>query len=203
MSGSAAPPSRRRLPAPARRAAPPNSGLSRPARRAALPSRGLPGPARRAAWFAILAAVVGLLLVASVDRGGAETDAERIQRLTESFACPECAGQSVAESNAPVAANIREVIAEEVTAGRSDTEIRDLLVAGYGGRVLRNPPAEGVASLVWVLPVVLLVAGAAGLATMMARSGSGSALTVNDADRELVARARRSSGPDAETDEGL
>lgn len=172
--------------------------------------RRLSPASRRVGWVAIVVAALALLVVASIDRGGAETDAERIQRLTESFACPVCQGESVAESNAAAAATIREFIADEVTAGRSDAEIRDQLVEGYGGKVLRNPPADGVATLVWLLPVLAAVGGAAGVATMMGRRQASGA-TVSDADRELVRRARQalgvtadgSSGPDAVADEGL
>jgi len=174
-------------------------------------SRGRLTPAtRRVGWVAIVVAAVALLVVASIDRGGAETDAERIQRLTESFACPVCNGESVAESNAAAAATIREFIADEVTAGSTDAEIRDRLVVGYGGEVLRNPPADGVATLVWLLPVLAAVGGAAAVATMMGRRQAGGG-AVSDADRELVRRAREAlgvtadgtSGPDAVADEGL
>ena len=51
-------------------------------------------------WFGLVASMAFLLFVASFDDGGVATDGERVQQLSESFACPECAGQSVAESNA-------------------------------------------------------------------------------------------------------
>lgn len=182
------------------------AGAATPASR----RRGLSPATRRVGWVAIVVAVLALLVVASIDRGGAETDTERIQRLTESFACPVCNGESVAESNSAAAATIREYIANEVTRGSTDAEIRDQLVVGYGGKVLRNPPADGVATLVWLLPVLAAVGGAAGVATMMGRRQA-AGTTVSDADRELVRRAREalgvtadgSSGPDAVADEGL
>ncbi len=139
-------------------------------------------------WVAVLAAAAGLLVVAAVDSGGAETDGERIQRLSDSFACPQCQGESVSESSAAVAATIRDFIADEVAAGATDDEIRDDLIAGYGARVLLNPPAEGIASLVWVLPVVVLTGGAAAAAAVFTGRDR-SAATVSDADRELVGRA--------------
>ena len=156
-----------------------------PARRQALGSRG-----RRVGWAAIVAAAIGLLVVAGVDRGGAETDAERIQRLDDSFACPQCQGESVADSSAAVAATIRQFIADQVSAGATDQQIRDQLVASYQGKVLRNAPAQGFGSLVWVLPVVGVVAGAAGVAAMVGRRQP-TPHAVSDDDRELVERARR------------
>ncbi|MEL7155207.1 MAG: cytochrome c-type biogenesis protein CcmH [Actinomycetota bacterium] len=147
---------------------------------------------RALVWVALAAAFVSLLAVASVGGGGVETDAERIQRLNESFACPECRGESVADSNAAVAANIRQFIAEEVGAGATDLEIRNDLLRAYEAQVLLNPPADGLAALLWVLPVVIAVAGATAVAALATRRPDEVALT--DADRELVAAARSASG---------
>lgn len=138
-------------------------------------------------WVAIVAASLGLLAVAALDTGGIETDAERIQRLSDSFACPQCRGESVSESNAAVAATIRQFIADEVAAGSSDTEIRNDLLQGYGASVLLTPPAEGIAALVWVLPVVALAAGAAVVAAVF--TGRTPTTAATDADRALVEEA--------------
>ena len=145
---------------------------------------------RLLSWVAVLAAALALLVVSGVDDRGAETDAERVQRLSESFACPVCQGESVAESNAAVAVNIRQFISDEVTAGATDEEIRDRLVQSYQARVLLNPPAEGFASLVWVLPVVLVVVGAVGVGASVTRN-RGSDRPASEEDRALVERARR------------
>lgn len=147
--------------------------------------------ARPIAWIGLLVAAVALLTVASLDTGGIETDAERIQRLNESFACPVCSGESVAESNAAVSATIRQRIAEEVTNGSSDVEIRDQLVAAYGVSVLLNPPAEGFAALIWILPVVVAVFAAMGAAVVFSRAGPSARRDPTEEDRELVERARR------------
>ncbi|MEM9564375.1 MAG: cytochrome c-type biogenesis protein CcmH [Actinomycetota bacterium] len=155
----------------------------------------MPARVRLLAWVAVVAAALSLSVVAAVDDGGAETDAERIERLSDSFACPECRGQSVAESNAAVAATIRQFIADSVTAGATDTEIRDQLVASYEARVLLNPPADGFASLIWVLPVVLVVLGAVGVGAAIT-GNRGRDREVSDEDLELLARARSRSGGD-------
>ncbi len=146
------------------------------------------------AWAAVLAAAVALLAVATFTGGGVETDAERIQRLQESFACPECRGESVADSNAAVAATIRQFIANEVAAGATDTEIRNDLLRAYEARVLLNPPAEGLATLLWVLPVLAAVGGAAVVATLATRRAPPS--TLSEADRALVESARAESRGD-------
>lgn len=139
-------------------------------------------------WSAVFAAVVALLVVSVVDRG-AETEQERIQRLHGSYACPVCDGQSVADSDAPVAQTIRVFIEEQVALGVSDDRIRDDILTAWPGSLL-NPPGEGFAALVWVLPVVVAVVGAVGVAFVVGRRVEGVAVT--DADRDLVAAARGS-----------
>ncbi len=150
-----------------------------------------PRVARPIAWIGIVVAAIALLAVATLDTGGVETDAERIQRLHESFACPQCSGESVAESNAAVSATIRQRIAEEVTAGSSDLEIRDQLVQAYGAAVLLNPPADGFAALIWILPVVVAVFGAMGAGLAFSRAGPRARREPTPEDRGLVDEARR------------
>jgi cytochrome c-type biogenesis protein CcmH len=91
------------------------------------------------------------------------TDEERAHRIGRTVMCPACSGETVADSQAPVAVNIRRQISQRIEAGDSDDEIRAAMAAAYGERVILNPPKSGVAGLVWVLPVAALVAAAAGL----------------------------------------
>ena len=94
----------------------------------------------------------------------ARTTEERVHDLASATRCPTCRSQSVAESGAPIAREIRTDIARRVEAGESDDQIRDFLVGRFGQDVLLTPPASGVAGLVWVIPVVAVVLAAAGLA---------------------------------------
>jgi cytochrome c-type biogenesis protein CcmH len=105
-----------------------------------------------------------------------------------------CDGQSVADSDSEAAKGIRAQIADRIDAGASDEQIRDELAAAYGERVLLTPGRSGLASLAWTLPVVVLVAGLAGLALTFRRWRSGGPVAASDADRELVARARGDGG---------
>ncbi|NNE96669.1 MAG: cytochrome c-type biogenesis protein CcmH [Acidimicrobiales bacterium] len=141
------------------------------------------------AWVFIVVSLVALISVASFAGGGAVNDGERAEILNDQFACPTCDGQSVAESNAAVAATIRQFIRDEVAAGSSDTEIRDALVQSYGTEVLLNPPSSGVATLVWVLPVVVLAGGAGIVIASLTRGRTVAAPTA--ADERLVAELRR------------
>lgn len=125
---------------------------------------------RRLTWLALLAVVGVALVVGVTDRSPATAD-ERARRIGDTVMCPACSGETVADSQAPVAANIRRQIVDKVEQGRSDREIRDELAATYGERVILNPPRSGVAGLVWVLPVAGLVAAVAGLVVVFRRWG--------------------------------
>lgn len=117
---------------------------------------------RWASWVLLVVVVAGALAVGVTDRD-ATTESERIQHIAESVRCPTCRGQSVADSDAPAAANVRTEIERRVVEGESDDEIRDALVARFGDSIRLNPPRSGVAGLVWVLPVAGVAFAAAGL----------------------------------------
>lgn len=113
-------------------------------------------------WVLLVVVVIGALVVGTQD-SGAKSDRERVQSIAKSVRCPTCRGQSVADSDAPAAANVRKDIERRVADGQSDDEIRSALAARFGDSILLTPPRDGVAGLVWVLPVLALVAALAGL----------------------------------------
>lgn len=155
-------------------------------------------PGRLAGWAVLAVVLLGALVFGTVDDGGARTPDERARNLAESIACPRCDGQSVADSDADAAKGIRTVIERRIDEGASDAEIRDELAASYGERVLLTPGRSGVSSVVWTLPVVVVVVAFAGLAFAFRRWRGGGAAHASDADRALVARARAVTDPSAE-----
>ena len=125
---------------------------------------------RRAwAWAAAVVVAAGAWLYGAVAPGPPRTNADRVRALAENFACPVCAGQSVAESDVPVAREIRRQIGIWVDEGRSDDYIRDELVAAYDADIDYNPSGAGLTGLVWVLPVVAGVGAAGAVAVMFHR----------------------------------
>ena len=109
---------------------------------------------RTASWIAAVVVAAAAFLYGALDEGPPKTNADRVRVLAEDFACPVCAGQSVAESDVPVAREIRRQIAVWVDDGRSDAYIRDQLVAAYDVDIDYNPSGSGITSLVWILPVL-------------------------------------------------
>lgn len=117
---------------------------------------------RWASWVVLLVVVVGALVVGVTDTG-ARTEEERIESIASSVRCPTCRGQSVADSDAIAAENVRREIARRVGEGESDDEIRDALAARFGDGIILTPSRSGITGLVWVLPVAGSVVALAGL----------------------------------------
>ena len=146
---------------------------------------------RKWAWLAV-AVVALVVLVAGATRSPTEgTSDDRMFAIAAEMKCMQCVGESVANSQAPLAIQMRAEIMRQMRAGKSDDEIYNYFADRYGQEVLLNPSGSGFASLVWIVPVVVVAVGlmGVGLAVTRRRRGGG-AVAVSDEDRELVARAR-------------
>ena len=84
--------------------------------------------------------------------------ARRAAALAEQLRCLVCQNQSIAESNAELAVDLRREINEQIRAGRSDADIRDFMVARYGDFVLYRPPVKSHTLLLWFGPALLAIA---------------------------------------------
>lgn len=153
-------------------------------------------------WTAVAVVAAGAWLYGAVAPGPPRTNADRVRALAENFACPVCAGQSVAESDVPVAREIRRQIGIWVDEGRSDGFIRDELVAAYDADIDYNPSGAGITGLVWVLPVAAGVGAAGALTVMFHRRRTAAAaatdkLTVTVGEpSEAVTAAGQAEAPD-------
>jgi cytochrome c-type biogenesis protein CcmH len=85
---------------------------------------------------------------------------ERARDLAHELRCLVCQNQTIADSNAPLAQDLRGQIREQLAAGRSDQEVLDYMVARYGDFVLYRPPFKASTLALWVGPFVLLALGA-------------------------------------------
>lgn len=88
------------------------------------------------------------------------SQADRVDRLGNSIRCPVCQGESIADSPSTMARDMMALVSERVEEGWSDDEIVDELLGSYSGAVLLDPPASGSTLVLWVAPVVALIAGA-------------------------------------------
>jgi cytochrome c-type biogenesis protein CcmH len=86
---------------------------------------------------------------------------QRLKDLAEELRCLVCQNQTIADSNAPLALDLRNQIRTQIAQGRSDDQIRAYMVERYGDFVLYKPPFKMTTLVLWLGPLLLLVAGAA------------------------------------------
>src|SRR5437870_8107157 len=108
-----------------------------------------------------VALVAVALAVGWSARPQAETQAERVDRLSSELRCVVCQGLSVKDSPAESARQMRDVVTQRVAEGRTDEQIRDEFRASYGDWVVLAPPLASWAGIVWLVPIGALLAGLA------------------------------------------
>lgn len=96
-------------------------------------------------------------------------DTERFNTLLGQFRCLVCQNESLADSNATLAADLRQQIYERVLQGQSDTDIRRYLVTRYGDYVLFEPPFTLNTTALWILPFLLVLGGSISLCILIQR----------------------------------
>ena len=94
---------------------------------------------------------------------------KRVAALADELRCLVCQNQTLAESNAPLAVDLRNQMREQLAQGASEQEVRDFMVARYGDFVLYRPPFKASTAALWLGPFVLLILGIALLARRVAR----------------------------------
>lgn len=111
----------------------------------------------------LLAAIAAFLCIAAAaDPATRLTDAAqeaRARTLMAEIRCVVCQNESIAESQAPLAADMRQLVRRQVEQGRSDAEIKTYLVRRYGDFVLLRPRLTSETVVLWAAPVIAIVAG--------------------------------------------
>lgn len=134
--------------------------------------------------------VVGAVLFIGAHRSSRPDSLEaRVHSIAAGIRCPTCQGETAADSDVPAARAIRADISGRLQTGESPEQIRAYLVSRYGVGILESPPTRGVSALVWVLPIVVVPAGALALIVGFRRARPRPDFSVTDTDRALVARA--------------
>jgi cytochrome c-type biogenesis protein CcmH len=92
----------------------------------------------------------------------------RARALQRQLRCLVCQGESIDESQAPLAAELRHLVREQMAEGKSDGQIKQFLVARYGDFILMEPPLQPDTYFLWLAPFVVLL-GAGGVAYWVIR----------------------------------
>ena len=109
----------------------------------------------------------------------------RMVKITSELRCLVCQNQTIADSNASLAVDLRREARALIKQGKSDAEVVDYMTARYGDFVLYRPPLRATTMLLWFGPALMLVAGAAVLVIVLRRR-SRMAADAFDADDEIA-----------------
>jgi len=113
---------------------------------------------------------------------------QRVMRLAEELRCLVCQNQTIADSHAGLAVDLKKQIREQLSAGRSDKQVLAYMVDRYGDFVLYRPPVKGTTAALWFGPFALLAFGAAtAVVIVRRRRPHAGASTMTDAQRQRAA----------------
>jgi cytochrome c-type biogenesis protein CcmH len=149
--------------------------------------------------------LAALLLLAAVAAPAAAKEAapaaadpvleKRVMALAEELRCLVCQNQTLADSNAPLAEDLRNQVRERMREGKSDREVVDFLVERYGDFVLYRPPFKATTMLLWLGPFLLLALGFAVLLRRVRRRRQAADAEISDSDRKRAAQLLAGSEP--------
>jgi cytochrome c-type biogenesis protein CcmH len=110
----------------------------------------------------------------------------RFKRLSEELRCLVCQNQTIADSNAGLALDLRKELYRMVQADASDEEIKNFMVSRYGDFVLYKPPVKATTYLLWFGPFLLAIFGLVILIRMIRKVGQQSTQTLSAEDHQRV-----------------
>ncbi len=131
----------------------------------------------RRTWLALSIALSSLLTMHTLLAKEAAPEAAdpaleaRMVHVTSELRCLVCQNQTIADSHADLAVDLRRQVREQLQEGKSDREIIDYMTARYGDFVLYRPPFKAATALLWLGPALLLVGGFVGLLVVLGRRG--------------------------------
>ena len=142
----------------------------------------------------------GLVLILSIfwvgaalaqDEPALETEIvdTRTEAISKTLRCVVCQNQSIYDSNAPLAEDMRRLVRKRVEAGDSDAQVRDYLRDRYGDYVLMTPPFQLNSVFLWIGPLILFGLGALWYVLRLRRKPQNAAPELSDAARARVAAA--------------
>ncbi len=141
--------------------------------------------------FALLLALLAGPLHAAIETFEFASEEQRLRYLefARELRCPKCQNQNLADSNAPIAADLRHELYRLLSEGKTDREIVDFMVGRYGEYVLYEPPLEAKTVLLWGAPVLMLCGGLlvlAGIVRRARRAGAARAAALSEAERRRL-----------------
>ena len=135
---------------------------------------------RRLGLAATLVILLGAAAADPADRLADPAKEARARALFRDVRCLVCQSQSIDESDAPLAHDLRQVVRQQVADGRTDGEIRSFLVSRYGQFVLLTPKASLGNAILWLGPLLVVIAGTGALLARGRRPAAPTSLTAQE-----------------------
>lgn len=162
-------------------------------------------PAVAALTFALSLSLAGAAH-AAIDTYQFASDAERVRfaQLTQELRCPKCQNQDIADSNAPIAADLRREIFRMLGEGKDNQQIIDFMVDRYGEFVRYKPALTARTSVLWFGPAALLLVGVVVIGVIVRRRRGQPAEPLDElapAERERLAQLLGSGTPNSPLNE--
>ncbi len=152
----------------------------------------IPGKLRRAAGVnvALLAVLASMALAALGCTGDASSDVPKLEQraysLNQAIMCPVCPGESIDQSQNPLAVQMRAIVIDKLTEGSSGQQIKDFFVERYGPSVLLAPPSEGLSLAAWIVPPVVMLAAVIALLLALRRMHRSPPPAVSDGSGQVA-----------------
>jgi len=118
----------------------------------------------------------------------------RAKEIDAQLRCVVCQSQSIAESNAPLAKDLRLLVRERLVAGDTNKEVIAYVVERYGDYVLLKPPVQGNTLFLWAFPALALAAGGAGAFFFLRRAKPVPATPISEEDEQEIDRLLEERG---------
>ena len=121
----------------------------------------------------------------------------RYHKLIDELRCLVCQNQNLADSNSQLALDLRNKVFEMIVAEQSDQQVADYMVQRYGEYVLYNPPLDPVTSILWIGPIIAVIAAILLLLIFIFRHNKAVPVTLSEQDRAKTKKLLDTKGDDA------
>lgn len=110
----------------------------------------------------------------------------QVQRIGDKLHCPICSGESITQSQTDISRQMLNEVRKMVAQGKSEAEILQVFVTGYGERILMEPPKKGINWLLWTLPAAFLLLGGLLWWQYLQRVSTAQAAELSEADEQRI-----------------
>ena len=126
---------------------------------------------RHLVLFCLVLALPAVAVIETYEFSNPELE-KRYHVLSQELRCPKCQNQNIADSNAPIAQDLRRLLYQQLESGASDQEILDYMVARYGEFVRYRPAFDRATAVLWFAPLILLLLAAVTVFMVLRRRDS-------------------------------